>query len=222
MISKIAQASGIECDEERTMVRRHGWAGSPPADESEARARIIEAAMRCVDRYGPSQCSLSDVAAELGVTRQTVYRYFPGTDELFSAVGQVAVESFVDELAKHLGRITDPTDWVVEAVASTIERLPTKPHLTLLLTTGRSDRFARGFTSSDSIAVGRELLRRSSVDWLGVGYGDRELDELDELMLRIIQSMVISPPDPPRTRRELRNYLRRWIAPAVTLDARAR
>ena len=31
----------------------------------------------------------------------------------------------------------------------------------------------------------------------------------------MIQSMVIAPPEPPRSSAELRAYLRRWVGPAV-------
>ena len=155
------------------MVRRHGWAGAPPADEQEARTRIIETAMRCVEEGDPAQFTLSDVATKLGVTRQTVYRYFPGTDELFFAVGHMANQAFVDDLTRHLGDITDPAEWVVEALATTIEWLPTRRHLTLLLVTGRGDSFTRTFTSDVALEVGRELLERSAVDWAAAGYDDR-------------------------------------------------
>jgi len=43
---------------------RHGWRGDPPRSETEARKRIVGAAMRCVDRYGPAKTGLSDVAHE--------------------------------------------------------------------------------------------------------------------------------------------------------------
>ncbi|OHV41594.1 MULTISPECIES: TetR/AcrR family transcriptional regulator [Pseudofrankia] len=197
------------------MARRHGWAGSPPADEHEARARIIEAAMRCVDRNGAAAFTLHDVAMELGVIRQTVYRYYASTDELFIAVGQAAVGSFVDELTRHLRRVTRPADWVVEALATAIEWLPTRAHLTLLLAAGRPGPFTRGVTSTVAMEFGKDLFHRSEIDWVAAGYDDRRLDELIELMLRILQSMTIDPPDPPRTGPDLRGYLERWIAPAV-------
>ena len=69
---------------------RHGWRGDPPGSEAEARERIVGAAMRCVDRYGPEKTGLSDVAHELGVTRQTVYRYVTGTDDLLAAAAERA------------------------------------------------------------------------------------------------------------------------------------
>jgi len=171
--------------------------------------------MRCVDRRGPAVTTLADVAAELSVTRQTVYRYFPGTDELFTAVGQVAVEAYIDDLVAHLRWRTEPADWVVEALASAIERLPDHPYLTLLLVAGRPGAFSRGMTSGTGIRISRTLLERSRVDWSGAGFSDVDVDELVELMLRVLQSMVIDPPDPPRSGAVLRRYLERWIAPAI-------
>jgi AcrR family transcriptional regulator len=144
-----------------------------------------------------------------------VYRYFPGTGHLFSAVAQVAVETFVDQLTEHLKHFRSPAAWVVEALAFTIERLPSERYLTLLLDAGRSDWYTRGFTASVSIETTRELFKRAPFDWVAAGYPERELDELAELLLRVTQSMVIDPPDPPRSGRQLRRYLRRWIGPAM-------
>ncbi len=172
--------------------------------------------MRCVDADGPADFSLAKVAAELGVIRQTVYRYYPSVDDLFAAVGQHAVESFLVELTAHLRRRTEPADWVVEALATAIERVPDRSYLTLLLDIGHTEPFTVGVTSSGAMAIGRDLAARSNVDWAGRGYRARDLDELIELMLRVLQSMVISPPEPPRSQRALRAYLRRWVAPALT------
>jgi AcrR family transcriptional regulator len=195
------------------LARRHGWGGSPPADEAEARLRIIEAAMRCVDRVGPERFNLAEVAADLGVIRQTVYRYYASTDELFDAVGRHAVESYVDELTAHLRRHKDPSRWVVEALATTIEWIPARPYLTLMLAAGHAERFAEGITSPVSIDIGREIFERSPIDWSAAGYDPRDVDDLIELMLRIMGSMITNPTDPPRSPRELRRVLRAWIGP---------
>lgn len=194
---------------------RHGWAGSPPAGEPEARRRIIEAAMRCADRDGPAKFTLRDVAAELGIIRQTVYRYYASTDELFAAVGEAAADFFVEDLTQHLRDIARPASWVVEALATAIEWLPDRRYLTLLLAAGRPEPFAHGVTSTTAMHIGRELFKRSAIDWAAAGYDDHRLDELIELMLRILQSMTIDPPSPQRTGPQLRDYLKRWIAPAL-------
>jgi AcrR family transcriptional regulator len=192
----------------------HGWRGDPPRDDDEARARVIGAAMRCIDRHGAAKTGLSDVAAELGVTRQTVYRLFPSTDDLLLAVAADAADAYLDRMAAHIGAIGDPVDAVVEGLAFTLERLPHERFLGILLTTGRSDVFLKGVTSPQAVEFGRSMLDRMAVDWAAHGYGDDELDDLAEFGLRMFQSLVLEPlpgSDPD----VLRAYLRRWVGPAV-------
>jgi len=191
-----------------------GWQGDPPRDDDEARERILEAAIHCIELYGPHKTSLSDVASALGVTRQTVYRLYESVEELLDAVGTEAAEAFLDRLAAHVAELSDPADAIVEGIAYTFERLPEERFLGLMLTTGRSEAFLKGVTSPRSMTFGRAMLERMEVDWPAAGYGTRELDELVEFGLRILQSLVL---DPPRQRKgkALRRYLARWVAPAV-------
>src|SRR5262249_14283956 len=148
--------------EARLMPR--GWRGDPPRDDDEARERIIDAAMRCIAEYGASKTGLSDVANELGVTRQTVYRLYPSTDDLFLAVGAAAADTFLDRLAAHVSGINDPAEAFVEGIAYTYERLPRDRYLGLLLTTGRSETFLAVVTSPMSLAFGHSMLERMDVD----------------------------------------------------------
>jgi AcrR family transcriptional regulator len=192
-----------------------GWRGDPPRDDEEARERVIDATMRCIDRYGPTKTGLSDVATELGVTRQTVYRLYPSTDKLLIAVAEAAADNYLDRLAAHLAGLTDPADAVIEAMAFTLERLPNERFLGLLLTTGHSDTFLKGVTSPEAMAFGRAMLARMDVDWAAWGYDDpHELEELVEFCLRQFQSLVLEPPS-ARSGSRLRGFLRRWVAPAV-------
>jgi len=192
-----------------------GWNGDPPADDADARRRIVAAAMSCVDRHGPTKTGLSDVAAELGVTRQTVYRHFPSTADLMVATAIDAAAPFLDRLAAACSRHRDPTDIVVTAVVWTVTRLPQERHLSLLLWNGRADLFARGVTSPTALEFARAMLVRLDVDWDALGYRPADLDGLAEFLLRFMQSMFLDPGDPPRSERALRAYVRRWIGPAV-------
>jgi AcrR family transcriptional regulator len=51
------------------------------------RQRILEATYTCVARWGLSKTTVEDAAREAGLSRATVYRYFPGgREELIDAV----------------------------------------------------------------------------------------------------------------------------------------
>lgn len=194
---------------------RKGWAGSPPADDAEARKRIIDTALRLVDRRGAAQTTVAEIADALGITRRTVYRYFTGTEELFTAVAEVALGGFVVQIEQLVADM-DVTSQLVEIVAHIIERLPYEPQLVLLLANDRSNMFSRAMLTPDEIARCRAILHHAQIDWEQLGFDDPTIDELVEFLLRVIQSMVIAPPDPPRSSGELRAYLHRWIGPALT------
>jgi AcrR family transcriptional regulator len=195
---------------------RKGWAGSPPGDDAEARQRIVDAAVRVIERRGPADATLSDVAEDLGITRRTVYRYFANTDELFLAAADVALSGFVAGVKTIIGSFDDVSENLVEIVAYIIERLPDEPMLKLLLDNDRSNQFSRQLLRPAVIARCRVILQHSRIDWSALGYTESEIDELIEFMLRMIQSMVVAPPEPPRSPLELRRYLRRWMAPALS------
>jgi AcrR family transcriptional regulator len=195
-------------------MRTHGWGGSPPADDAQAIGRILDAARRCFDTKG-ADTGIADVARALGVTRQTVYRYFPSTEDLLVAAALGATGDFLDRLAAHVGPLADPGAAVVEAIAYTLEQLPSEPYLSLLLASRRTSTFAVGVTSATAMALGRSILDRFAVDWPAAGFDDEGVTELVEYLLRTIQSLVLDPGHPPRNGEELRRYLGRWIAPSV-------
>jgi AcrR family transcriptional regulator len=194
---------------------RKGWAGSPPADDAEARKRIVDAGVRSVEQRGAANTSVADVAADLGITRKTVYRYFAGTGELFTAVSEVAVDRWVAQLEAATAWIEDAQDLLVETVAHIIETLPREPLLSLLLATGHTAVFSEQMLTARSITQARTILLSRQVDWAALGLDEEALDELVEHLIRVIHSMIVVPPDPPRTGDELRAYLRRWAVPTL-------
>jgi AcrR family transcriptional regulator len=208
--------SWLSRTEESRLMGRKGWAGIPPTDDAEARKRIIDAALRLVDRRGAAQTTVSDIADALGITRRTVYRYFARTEELFTAAAEVALGSFVAQIDQLVADL-DVTSQLVEVVAHIIERLPHEPQLVLLLANDRSNMFSRTMLTPDVIKRCRAILHHAQIDWNQLGFDDRTIDELIEFLLRVIQSMVIAPPDPPRSFAELRAYLHRWIGPALAV-----
>lgn len=198
-------------------MRTHGWSGSAPASDEEAVARILAAADNAIDAQG-ADLSIADVARTLGVTRQTVYRYFPSTDALLQAAAMRAASGFLDRVAARLAGITDPVEAVTEGIASAVEALPHDKHMGLLLGPERAGAFSAQITSDVALAFAASMLRRFDVDWAAYGFSEADLDELGEHLLRIIQSFVVDPGRPPRRGAGLRAYLRRWVGGAMARD----
>lgn len=74
-------------------------------DVDRTRLRIVEAAVRLHGRAGPRATTLSDVAAEAGVTRATLYRHFPDEGTLFAACSAHWTSQ---------QRLPDPSTWVAD------------------------------------------------------------------------------------------------------------
>jgi AcrR family transcriptional regulator len=194
----------------------HGWQGNPPRTENDARRRIVEAATACIDRVGLAKTSLSDVAAEAGVTRQTVYRYFPRLPDILSAVAVAGVEAFAERMERHLASFDSPADVAVESVVFSIRSVPREPRLGLLLEAGEADVFTGAVTSPQSFALGARILRNVPVDWAGVGVSTEEdFQGLAEILMRLFLSFLRYPSTPPPSDDELRALVRRWLGPAL-------
>ena len=193
----------------------HGWGGRPPASDAEARQRIIDATARCIDRHGVTKTTLSDVAGELGVTRQTVYRHFGRISDIIGEVAAQGAESFVDLMIAHLQGTTDPAEAVVEGMVFCVRTIPTEPRLSLPLQLGDPDAFGRGATTKDTIAYGAKMLQRYPVDWAAAGISEDDLNGLAEIIMRLLTSLLQHPSDPPQNEAQLRTLLSRWLAPAL-------
>ncbi|ORW91038.1 TetR family transcriptional regulator [Mycobacterium sp. IEC1808] len=193
-------------------MRSHGWAGNAPASDEEAIERILDAADRIIDERGQAM-GIADVARALGVTRQTVYRYFPGTQALLVATAMRSADGFLDHLATQLEGVTDPVVAMTEAMAFAIERLASDNQLAFVL----RHRGGQGVSiiSDTALAFGRSMLHRFDIDWEHYGFDEAGLDELNEFSLRVLHSFLTDPGRPPRSGADLRRYLTRWIGPAI-------
>ena len=193
----------------------HGWQGNPPRTEDEARQRIIAATTSCVERLGSTKTTVSEVAAELGVTRQTVYRYYPSHAELLAAVAQAGLDDFVERMVTHLSTFDTPADVAIESIVYAVQAIPEEPNIGLLFQAGETETFSRGVISSMALSVGADILRRIPVDWSDIGVEDKELEGLAEILMRLFDSFLQYPGDPPKSADEVRALARRWLGPAL-------
>ncbi|MEZ0357289.1 TetR/AcrR family transcriptional regulator [Mycobacterium sp. SA01] len=195
-------------------MRSRGWAGSTPASDEEAIGRILDAVDQVVLANG-SALRLADVARALGVTRQTVYRYFPNADALLMASAMRAVDGFIDQVVRHVSGLKDPVSAIVESLAFGIENLAGDPQLENLLTQRHEGQAITSLTSQTAVTFCLSVFRRLDVDWALHGYDSAALGELAEMMLRTVQSILIDPGQQPREGIELRRFITRWLGPAI-------
>ena len=195
-------------------MRSRGWAGSTPASDEEAIARILNAVDEVVAERG-SAMRLADVARTLGVTRQTVYRYFPNADALLIASAMRAVDGFIDQVAQHVRGLNDPVAAIVESVSFGIENLAGDPQLENLLARPHEGEAITSLTSDTAITFCLSVFHRFDVDWRLHGFDTAALNELAQMTLRTVQSLMIDPLQPPLDGIALRRFLTRWLGPAI-------
>lgn len=196
------------------MARRRGWGGDPPHGDDDAARRIVAAAVDLIGATG-SAISLGDVAATLGITRQTVYRYFPTADALMQAAAIASVDGFLDRLAAQVAGIGDPAEALTEGVVYTLDAVRHTPSLGIVLSGSYPHDHTGDMASAQAHAFGMRMIERFDVDWEAYGFDDAGLRGLVEFTLRIMLSFFVAPNDPARSPVELRAFLRRWLGEAI-------
>jgi AcrR family transcriptional regulator len=98
-------------------------AGRPGATEE----RILRATLRLVGRRGVKRLGMQEVSEAAGISRGTLYRYFPSKECLIDAVAVFDERSFNDGLADSLAECEDPADRIRTFVAFAFDYIRTHP-----------------------------------------------------------------------------------------------
>ena len=97
--------------------------------------RIVDAALRCVARWGVNKTTLDDVAREAGLSRATIYRLVPGgKDGLMEMVARVEVTEFFQELAQRLEAATTLEELLVTGMTGAGRHMGEHPALQFIIT----------------------------------------------------------------------------------------
>lgn len=83
-----------------------------------ARQDILEAALRCFAKHGYANTKMADIAAEAGYTAASLYTYFPGKLEIFTA----ATEQFMSEVTASFGEVPEKACESFEELADEIRQ----------------------------------------------------------------------------------------------------
>ncbi|MGB9227383.1 TetR/AcrR family transcriptional regulator [Mycobacterium sp.] len=96
-------------------------------DDDEARRLLLDAASRCIVRRGNSQIRMAEVADEAGVSRSTLYRYFPGRDEVLLGLMLMRVDTALGDLVRSLDHPDDPVRSLPEMVLARVQSVDGNP-----------------------------------------------------------------------------------------------
>lgn len=202
---------------EGTRMRTTDWGGNPPDDEAEARQVLLEAALTCVKKYGLAKINIKRVAEEVGVTRQTVYRYFPSTEALVTAVSFSVGGDVLDGLQQHISQYPDFEQKVLESVFYLTRKIPSDPFLSQYFSAQASNEsnLQQVFGAAPLEYSFRAIKSMYSDDKISANE-EKWLRGLAEHALRLVLALIMAPSPQTRTDKALRQYLERWLKPTLT------
>jgi AcrR family transcriptional regulator len=158
------------------------------------RDRILEAALAAMGRVGLRRMTMLDVGERAGLSRGTVYRYFPSKEDLLAVLAEYEQDRFADGLRGALADV--PADELrLERVAEyIITYLRQHPALTLMIDTEPA--FVLSFLRRQLPVFHRiteELLAPVMRNARPVREGWVTVAELNELVLRVVLSVFLVP-----------------------------
>jgi AcrR family transcriptional regulator len=158
------------------------------------REKILEGALAAMGRVGLRRLTMSDVSEWAGLSRGTVYRYFPTKDDLLAVLAEYEQDRFADGLRRALTDVPDDELRLEKVAEYIITYLRHHPALTLLIDTEPA--FVLSFLRRQLPVFHRiteDLLDPVMRKAVPVRDGWVSVAELNELLLRVVLSVFLVP-----------------------------
>jgi AcrR family transcriptional regulator len=200
-------------------------------DDSAARERLVDAAEACFERLGLAETTIALVAREANVSRNTVYRYFSGRDELIVAAylrESAAIFELVQSLLREPGTFAERT---ASIVAAAVEGMRAGRYFPALFNAESRPLTSRAITASGEF---QELARRTVGPFFdeakeaGELPASMQLDDYIAWHIRIIFSFAVFESPLARDDAERSRLIQAFVAhglraaPATTTHASKR
>ncbi len=114
-----------------------------PDAQQRTRDRILDGAMRAVARHGLGKLRMADVSQSAGLSRGTVYRYFPNLEKLFDELARREADRFQNQLLAELEKAEPKEERIRVALLYAARLASEHPVLQRLLETDSA--FVLGF-----------------------------------------------------------------------------
>ena len=92
-----------------------------PTNGSGERDKIVGAAIRCFERFGPQRTSMNDIADEAGISRRTLYRQFDDRPALVAEILDRRLSDQHASVVAHLATYDDIEDALIEGSLFSVE-----------------------------------------------------------------------------------------------------
>jgi AcrR family transcriptional regulator len=179
---------------------------------------ILAAAKRCYFADGISATGMKEVAASAGMARSTLYRYFPGRDELLVATIKGEMVDLNERIRKKMAKYDEPADLVVEGLIVAIKEIPRRPLLRAVFASEEDSRARRVVWSSDVIVgFGEELMDHviRPAREAGLLQDAVRPEILVEWVYRLLLSFLTLPSNWVKSDRQLRATLHALLVPVL-------
>ena len=187
-------------------------------NRNDPRDTILAAARRCYLSAGISATGMKEVAGEAGVARSTVYRYFPGRDDLLVATIKRDMEALNQKIRSKIDGLHNPADLVVEGLVVAVKEVPRNPLLRAVFASEEDSRARRVIWSSDIIVeFGEELMDDviRPAGEAGILQDAVRPEVLVEWVYRLLLSFLTLPSNWIGNDQELRTTLHALLVPVL-------
>ena len=184
-----------------------GLAPGAPAELSPTEERIVSSALKLIGRRGVKRLGMQEISEVAGVSRGTLYRYFPSKEHVLVAAASYDERRFSDGLSQALASATDPAERMRTFIAFAFDYIRTHPARALFET---EPEFVLSYLLDHL-----PKLRAAVLEQLGdaldavpaVASGQVERGELTDIIVRLFASSWLIAESDDRTLAQSLNHI---------------
>jgi len=160
-----------------------------------ARDRLLDAAVQAAAVHGLAKLSVGDVARVAGLSRQTLYKYFPSKEALVAEAVAREADTMIAAVTAAADAHDDPRDALEAAIVTTLRLTRAHPLLDRLIQT-EPEALLPLLVSGEGAVMA--TVRAAVEQIVGRKVPDLSPDQLRQcadLLTRVLVSYGVSPPD---------------------------
>lgn len=179
--------------------------------------RILDGALAQLELHGVRRTTMDDIARAAGVSRPTLYGYFPNKGAIIRATFMRELDRFLARMDEVGQRAESPDDKVVAIAKNAYLEL--REHRLLQRLLGTEQEVIMPFVTGDApgLVIGYDWAARQIARSFGRPEPEADDYAAAEVLVRAMHSLVLSPPvhldlDTPEA---VEGWARTWLAPVL-------